>query len=153
MLKPMTSIPEGLPVIQHAPTIRYALDASADVIFEEWSGVVTKRDLEAHWMEYLKREDVMKCRRTVVDISRASIELRGYDLMDLIDTVVTPALQGRGWITAIVVHSDHQFGVGRQYGAFADLYSKDQVFRCLDEAVAWIRGKTHVTNMDGGKGR
>jgi hypothetical protein len=56
----------------------------------------------------------------------------------LIQSIVHPILAGKDWKTAIVVESPLQFGFSRQYQAFADHYSKDAIFRSLEEARSWL---------------
>ncbi len=130
-------------ISQHVETIRYCFDPSLNLIREEWKGLVTTRDLKTHWKKFLVDESVINCRRTVADISASQIAVSGEDLSHLINTLVKPALAGRQWITAIVIANDFQFGISRQYGAYADFYSQDQVFRNLDAAFRWISTRHH----------
>lgn len=136
-------IPGHLKVFQHTPKIRYVVDTMAEVTWEQWTGNVGQADLAAHWQMLLKNEDVIQRRRTIVDLTRATIDLRGQDLQSLIDDIVVPLLSGKTWITAIIVNSAFQHGFSRQYGAFADMYSVDQIFRSEADALAWINTQKH----------
>lgn len=135
----MSIIPAHLKVFQHVPPIRYAVDPVSNLIFVEWVGVVTTEDLFAHWSEYLTNEAVMNSRRNVVDLTGAIIRISGADLNYLIQRLVKPTLEGKGWITALIVSNDYQYGVSRQYGAYAEHYSTDQIFKSAPEAIAWIK--------------
>jgi hypothetical protein len=56
----------------------------------------------------------------------------------LIQSIVHPILAGKDWKTAIVVEKPIQFGIGRQYQVFAGRYSKDAIFRSIEEARSWL---------------
>jgi hypothetical protein len=125
--------------------ISYSVDKALGIIFEVWHGDVTAVDLRRYWEAYLANPDVLALRRTLVDLRGANIRFTGYELSNLVSTVVLPVLKGRDWITAIVVERPVQFGVSRQYQAFADQYSRDIIFHDYDEALHWLRqrGNTH----------
>ena len=48
--------------------ITYELDHDLNVIFETWVGTITADSLSKHWCEYLSDPEVLKCRRTLVDL-------------------------------------------------------------------------------------
>ena len=50
-------------------------------------------------------------------------------------------MKGRAWHTAIVVANPVQFGVSRQYQAFADRYSKDAIFGNEWDALRWLESQ------------
>jgi hypothetical protein len=136
-------------ITQHVGPIRYSFDPERNLILEEWTGLVTTAELKTHWEKFLVDESVINCRRTVVDISASQITVSGEDFSYLINTLVKPALNGRKWITAIVIANDFQFGVSRQYGTYADFYSRDQIFRSLDDAFLWISTQHHSDKESG----
>jgi hypothetical protein len=118
--------------------INYVIDRERGFILETWTGLITRNDLENYWVEYLKDPEVLRLRRTLADIRAAKIEFNGSDLMALIKKVVIPKLGDLKWKTAILVDDPVQFGVARQYGALADLYSRDQIFKDRDTALSWL---------------
>lgn len=132
-------------VHQHIPAIRYVFDRERDLILEEWVGKITRDALSLHWREFVANPVVMDCRRTIVDLSRAEIDLNGEDLKALINSLVVPALNGRKWITAIIAGGLMQHGVSRQYGVYAEIYSTDQIFKTFEEALEWITPQMHET--------
>jgi hypothetical protein len=129
---------------QHVPAIRYAVDAELNLILEEWSGDVTRDALNAHWIEFLSDQSVLNCRRTIIDLTDAVMAFNGDDLYFLIDQLIKPALGDRKWITALIVESPLQFGISRQYGAYADFYSQDMIFATYNEAKEWIDSVFHM---------
>jgi hypothetical protein len=130
---------EGLmsPESSTAP-ISYSIDNSLGVIFEVWSGDITAANLGLYWKTYLANPDVLALRRTVVDLRSANIRFGGNELSALVSDVVIPTLNGRDWKTALVVDRLVQFGVSRQYQAFAESYSTDSIFHDYDEALRWL---------------
>ena len=130
--------PAHLRRITEPMPIDYTIDREKTVIFETWTGEVRTDDLAAYWKRYLADPEVMEIRRTVVDLRTCVIGFNGSQIDFLIKTIVFPALQGRTWRTAIVVEKAVQFGISRQYQAFAELYSKDSIFTSMAEAEKWI---------------
>lgn len=118
--------------------ITYTVDRERRLIFETWSGAVDRAELSRHWTVILHDPEVMAIRRTVVDMRAAQVRLGVHDLDGLIASLVVPVLGSRRWITAIIVDEPLQFGVSRQYQALAERYSRDAIFRTVDEAIAWI---------------
>lgn len=118
--------------------IQYRIDRASGIIEETWSGTITIGDLRDFWRGCLADADVLDLRRTVVDLREADIAFTGAELEALIRTLVIPSLGDRDWRTAIVVGAPVQFGVGRQYQAFAERYSKDAIFDHPDKAKAWL---------------
>jgi hypothetical protein len=127
--------------------ISYSIDKVLGIIFEVWRGDVTAVDLKRYWEAYLANPDVLALRRTLVDLRGANIRFTGYELSNLVSTLVLPTLKGRDWKTAIVVDRPVQYGVSRQYQVFAEQYSKDFIFSDYDKALHWLHqeGDEHRT--------
>jgi hypothetical protein len=118
--------------------ITYTIDQDRQLIRETWTGDVQAADLAAHWKIYLADPAVMAIRRTVVDLRAATIMFSGADLALLVRTVALPILEGRKWISALLVDSPVQHGVSRQYHVFAECYSQDAIFKTMADAEAWL---------------
>ena len=118
--------------------INYVIDREEKFITEVWTGEIRAEDLEAYWKRYLEDSEVMRIRRTIVDLRDAKILFKGSDLDLLIQTIVLPALKGKDWKTAIVVGNSLQQGISRQYQVFADRYSEDAIFRTMEDARNWL---------------
>ena len=103
-----------------------------------WVGDVFADDLAEYWQAYLANPNVLDIRRTLVDLRQSTIHFSGEDLARLITEIVNPTLQGRDWITAIIVEGESQYGVSRQYQVFAERYSRDAIFREYDQALQWL---------------
>ena len=118
--------------------IEYRIEPESRVIIETWSGAVSISDLDAYWRDYLADPEVLSLRRTVVDLRAATIAFTGPELLALVQRRVMPVLGDRTWTTAIVVERPVQFGVGRQYQAFAGQYSQDAIFNDIAAATSWV---------------
>jgi len=118
--------------------ITYCMDREKKLIYETWTGEIRVDDLKMYWQRYLADAEVLEIRRTIVDLRSSVIHLSWMDFDGLIKDLVLPALKGRKWTTAIVVEGPAQFGVSRQYQAFADRFSKDSIFDDVAEAEKWI---------------
>ena len=85
----------------------------------------------------------MSIRRTLVDLRQAHIKFNGTQLSGLIASIVAPALQGKDWISALLVSESVQYGVSRQYQVFAEFYSRDSIFDDPEKAETWVRQQVH----------
>ena len=122
--------------------ITYLIDQDKRLIIETWTGEIFARDLAAYWQRYLADTEVLKIRRTIVDLLASAIKFTGDELSSLIESIVLPALNGKAWTTALVVAGNSvEFGVSRQYQAFAERYSEDSIFDNMADAEKWICGK------------
>ena len=118
--------------------ITYIVDPDKQLIHETWTGEVRAADLASHWARYLDDPAVMAARRTVVDLRASTIGFSGLEFDTLIRAIVLPRLQGRKWISAIVVGTPVHHGVTRQYQVFAERYSQDAIFKTTSDAETWI---------------
>jgi hypothetical protein len=118
--------------------ISYSIDNEHRIVRTVWTGEITVADIRNHWLRYLDDAVVMALRRTLTDLRAADVKVSGEEMYELIRDVVVPRLDGVGWKTAILVAQPDQFGVSRQYQAFAH-YSQDAIFHDEDRALAWLR--------------
>jgi hypothetical protein len=118
--------------------ITYTIDHDQKLITEVWAGEIHAADLAEYWKRYLGDPDVLAIRCTIADLRQAEILFNGSDMDNLIQSIVRPVLAGKDWKTAIVVEKPLQFGISRQYQVFANQYSKDAIFRSIEEARNWL---------------
>jgi hypothetical protein len=119
-------------------TITYEIQHADNVIAETWQGDITIDQLRAYWREILSDPEVMKIRRTLVDVRFASIGFSDAEFDRAVSDVVFPALEGRDWITAIVVNTSRQLQLGSRYHSYAARYSSDVIFSSVDDAKRWL---------------
>lgn len=122
--------------------ISYSIDAQLGIIVETWVGDVSAGDLAEYWRSYLADPEVLALRRTLVDLRQAHPTFNGRELSALISSIVDPVLQGRDWKTAIVVDKPVQYGISRQYHAFAEHYSHDAIFGDPASALEWLTSQS-----------
>lgn len=118
--------------------ISYSIDAQLGIIVETWIGDVSASELAEYWRNYLADPKVLSLRRTLVDLRQANPNFTGKELSALIASIIDPILQGRDWKTAIIVDKPVQFGISRQYHAFAEHYSLDAIFSDPALALEWL---------------
>ena len=118
--------------------ITYVLDRSRNIIVETWTGRVSAAALAAHWRIYLADPDVIRCRRTLVDLRHATIVFTGAELAALVRIIVLPALHGKKWMSALLIERAAQYGTSRQYQVFAEQYSIDAIFSDWNTAIDWL---------------
>ncbi len=118
--------------------IAYTINHEKNLIYETWTGEVRIDDLATYWKQYLADPEVLKIRRTIVDLRTCVIIFNGTEFDDLIQKIVLPIMGGLKWTTAIIVSRPVQFGVSRQYQVFAERYSRDSIFFSMADAEKWI---------------
>ena len=118
--------------------IKYSIHLEDLIIEETWTGEVNSTELQSYWRSYLADPEVLMIRRTLVDLREAKILFTGRELNLLIQWEVMPKLNGMNWKSALVVNHPVQYGVSRQYQAFAELYSQDSIFTELATARSWL---------------
>ena len=125
--------------------ISYRIDRTAGIIEETWTGTVSAGVLARYWKQYVADPEVLRIRRTLVDLRECRITFSGEELSQLLDTIVLPALDGRDWTSALLVSDPVQFGVSRQYNVFAERFSTDAIFYDRDAAMKWLASATTNT--------
>jgi hypothetical protein len=118
--------------------ITYVLDRSRNIIIETWTGTVSAADLAAYWHIYLTDSEVIRCRRTLVDLRHTTILFTGAELAALVHTIVLPELNGKKWVSAFLIEKAAQYGTSRQYQVFAEQYSNDAIFSDWNTAIDWL---------------
>jgi hypothetical protein len=115
------------------------VDAEAGVILERWTGVVTSADVEAYWTKLVSDPRVLACTASLANISECTLQLSGGDVQRLAMKILAPVFQGRKMKSAVVVDDPVQYGVARQYRAYASSFTESAIFTDIDAARAWIR--------------
>jgi hypothetical protein len=118
--------------------IFYDIDRKLGIIRERWTGSVTAEDVKLLWTRYLADPEILALRATLADLREATLEFGGAQLRRLVQTVVDPQVQGRDWISAIIVAGPVQLDISRQYQDLADHYSRDAIFFDEHDALEWL---------------
>jgi hypothetical protein len=129
--------------------ITYRLLADENMILEDWSGVISAAELGDYWRRLVADPAAMGCRRSLADLRRATIAVDGNQLREHVESILVPALGSLTWKSAILVAEPAQFGKARQYGAFANLYSDDQIFTDRAAATAWLKDDAGQSPSEG----
>lgn len=118
--------------------ITYSVDHARGIAVSVWTDVVTAEVLGNYWQKLLHDPEVLRYRRTLVDLRRCQLAFSGHELSELVMNVVRPLVGDRRWKTALVVAEPVQYGVSRQYQVFAAYYSEDAIFADYDAALSWL---------------
>lgn len=119
--------------------ISYSVDAVEGLVSIRWEGRITAAILDEHWRKLVGDPEVLACGASLGDLRQAELCFTGPELQELIRQHLVPVLASRKWITAILVDTKVQFGVGRQYSALTALTSNSNLFGDESEALAWLR--------------
>ena len=71
-------------------------------------------------------------------VSRHRASDEGVELAEVLRSVVAPRLAGRRWVAALLVATPTQYGQARQFEAYAEDVSRNQIFLDEGEALAWL---------------
>ena len=118
--------------------IAFTIDRKLGIVREYWAGSVTAEDVKELWSHYLSDPEIMGLRATLADLREATLDFGGAQLRRLVSTVVDPQVQGRDWISAIIVAGPVQLEMSRQYQELAENYSRDAIFFDEHDALEWL---------------
>ena len=118
--------------------ITVSIDKKLGIIREMWVGSISAGEVREHWTRLLTDPEALALRASLSDLREASLDFGGWQMRRLIDTVVNPLLQGRDWISAMIVAGPLQLGMTRQYQDLADHYSRDAIFFNEHDALEWL---------------
>ena len=120
--------------------ITYEVDETAGLVREQWKGVISMEAMVVHWKQKLADPQVMRCRRTLVDVRESRFLFKGTELQRLVESILEPRLAGAGLRSAMLVKEPVQYGVANQFCAFFSRIGAVEIFQDEDEARAWIMG-------------
>jgi hypothetical protein len=119
-------------------TLTYRVDSALNVVFETWSGALTRADLRDGWERLMSDPAVQACRRSLADLTGAEFRLTGAELEDAVRGIILPRVQGGPWCSALVVSTPLSYGVSRQFQVFAEAGLHTAIFRDPDAAFTWL---------------
>jgi hypothetical protein len=122
--------------------ISYSIDRENHCIHETWTGMITAKELGDYWRRLLADPVVLAIRRTIVDLRQSRILFSGEQLAELVETIVLPLLNGKNWLSAIVIGDPVQHEITRQYHVLAESYSRDSVFSTPEAAMTWMQAQS-----------
>jgi len=120
--------------------ISYTIDLADEVVYRTYTDVVAYDDFAEHWRELLADPDLPSegPLLLVADMRAAKIDLDGESVLRLVKSVIQPLLNGRKWISAVVVGFPRDFGTTRQFSGCSDTCGETGVFYEVEDAMAWL---------------
>jgi hypothetical protein len=133
-------------------SITYEVLQFEGVIRETWRGEISIAMLRMHWDKMLRDDECLRHTRTLADLRQATLTFNDQELQAAVLEVAVPLLQGRDWISAIVVRRSLQLRLASRYHGFAAMYSQDAIFSQVDEAERWlVKQERRSQEPDGGR--
>lgn len=126
-------------------SIAYEISSVDSLVTETWTGEISIADLRQHWTLLMQDSNALALRRTLADLRGSTVLVSGEELSSAIRELVEPHLNGRDWITAIVVSTPAQFRLSSSYQGSAGAYSHDVIFSTVEEARRWLLKQRHQT--------
>jgi hypothetical protein len=114
--------------------VKYRVLPAANLVHTVWSGVVTLEDAVRHNDGLRSDPDFSPSMRQLSDARGVESRVSGEGVRGLARHSAFGAESRR----AIVVSDDTIFGVSRMYEAQAASAGEVQIFRDIDEALAWL---------------
>ena len=118
--------------------ISYSIDTVRRMIVSRWSGVVTTDDLTIHWRKLFTDDEALAVRRALSDLRGAELQFSGDDVQRLTTGLVLPVLEKGPWKTAMLVDQPANFGVGRQFQNYAQMFHNSSIFTEESAALEWL---------------
>lgn len=120
--------------------IRYTVEGRFTREF--WSGPVTIDEVREHWRTMVADPRTARAKRNLADVRELEVRFTSDELRRAVGEILLPvAARYAGLRTAILVGSEVNFGVSRQYEVFAEAFGEDRyTFTDEAEAHAWLAG-------------
>lgn len=132
--------------------IRYRILEQQDIVYAQYSGVLTGTDVEANFREFLVDPAFRLGRPEIIDLTRvARIDESFLGLMDLLEVVNDgqAPIAGQGTLTVIIAPDDAKFGMARMYQLAAETQAGIRVEVFRDEARALLAvGRSETSIRD-----
>src|SRR5205085_6189435 len=113
--------------------IRYTIDRARRIVFTNWNGEVSVRDLEAYLKRLNSDPDFDSALDQLVDTTDVSAMNFSYNSLNTIQHLDPFSMSSK---RAIVAPSDITYGFARMYSAIRG--GRFTVFRNMNEAVEWL---------------
>ncbi|MDF1721908.1 MAG: hypothetical protein P1U65_14650 [Minwuia sp.] len=130
--------------------IRYRILEQLDLVYAQYSRVLTESDIKANFAAYMADTAFRLGRPELIDLSRVTrIDASFYGFLDVLSVVneeQAPMAAGQGTLTVILAPDDEKFGMARMYQLAAGTQSgiRVEVFRKEDAALAAL-GRPETT--------
>ena len=118
--------------------ISYTIDRAQQIVRVVWHGVVDDDTVRNHVHRLLLDPEARALGRNLTDVRNARMELNGTGINSVVRQVIEPGLSGQRWRTGFVVSGPAQFGMVRQFEAYADGTVSVGIFEDVAEAERWV---------------
>jgi hypothetical protein len=118
--------------------IAYKVNAALGIVFADWRGTVTAKDIAGYWTELASDQAALACGRSITDISSCDMQFTGEELRLLAKEILEPAIRGRNWKTAVIIKNPVHYGVTRQHEMLSEGFMNTNVFYSDVLARKWV---------------
>jgi hypothetical protein len=119
--------------------VTYQLDKTKGAIHTKCFGFVTLEEVLDHFQALQKDPDCPPCLNVLVDLCEITSDPASDDLRTVSDEIGRMLATIRLNACAVVVSSDHLFGMSRMFTVFArDHFRATHVFRTFHNAEKWL---------------
>ena len=86
--------------------IEYQIYEKLGIVYRKFSGSITLAELGRHWRKLLSDPRVPETLALAADLRGCEITITGEEVRGLVRAVIAPHMEGRRWVSAIVVDED-----------------------------------------------
>ena len=125
-------------------SIEYRIDSETGIVHHGFTGEIALADLERHWRRLLADPELPEPLFMFADMRDCHVLLDGNETHYLAHEVIEPLLNGRRWVSSVVVGSTCDYGVTKQFIAYSGQFGETEVFMELHEAVCWLADRREL---------
>ena len=130
--------------------IEYNIDPELGIVNHEFTGEIFYKDFEAYWRRFLSEPNLPEPLVMLADLRNCELRVDGEDVQRLARTVIEPLLGDRRWISAVIVASNVEYGVTKQFIVYSARFGETEVFRDAGEAIRWLVERMEARKKDAG---
>ena len=119
--------------------ISYSVNHQDRLVRVTWTGDVDGAAFAAHLKRVFLDPEAMQYRRSLADVRGVNLLMSGWELEASFKKEAEPSLRTSVWTVAILVDSEVQFGVARQFEIFGEGFIRSAIFEDEAMALEWLR--------------
>ena len=118
--------------------IEYQIYSERGIVYRKFTGKITLADLGRHRRELLADPGIPETFALAADLRECEMAVSADELRGLVRTVIEPHMEGRRWVSALVVAEGAQRDLTDQFVEHSRECGVTEVFADPDAAVEWL---------------
>jgi hypothetical protein len=128
--------------------ITYEIDQGSGILYERWSGEITRQEMEQHWVALVNDPKCHHGYLCFADMREASSAFTSSELWKAVDDYFRSAPKLNAITVALIVDNDQQEQAARKWIAIVPKTVIARIFYDGGRALMWLKGDRHLSRGD-----